>query len=979
MSQPAFWLKITPSYVIENFEELLIYVSAYDYSVPEPPESDFNNTVNFLSQVARAFVKSTMDCNAEDKPEWPVDDKTALRMVCAAILCEHKRGTVAHDLFLGLIKMILHVYNVAPEHKRPLIATITACARKAPLKKLPVYFRDIDPATFSEMTLVAKLALLHWDTQNAPRAFYEGCGTALFGDHGVELAPMNHDDILKTEGKRHTELEALPQVQVTDTEAKRRDIHETIDFYPSLLRMLGDVKPSAEKSLSHYEDGDPLDVRVIDTYGIKIVCESTDPQYERVSGKILLDNFNFGISRKTLAENLHPGDILPAYYRADDKNELVFEIDQNEELEGEFKQYCQKRYGETARAIFTSEYKDGTRWLTEHGLQVNIMRYYEKDIDFDAHKHDGACVKIRIIGIRQDSKGKYIINGDFLPESEQILDDVNPDVFTARAFDTLAKTLVEFMKQPVIGYEGQAACTDIPATADAVNTLGQLLLNAAETHRDLSTEDRLAHLVTAAGMFTCIGVSRNRSIARREIAYLKALISFASGEGVLAISFEPEDSVADLPRTIGQTRIIRSLKSYKETSHTLRASEIIGDHASLIEQLVTASNTLIDKIDIAELSRIKKTIAAKLGVADMFRDIYRDRPFYGFESDTLEFKVSCVRPPLNRQSGSAEEDFRIQAFTILKTVCAFLNSPAGGDLLIGVNDEGYAVGVQNDIDLLADHHRIPERNMDRLRIYIKNIIDHAFVSNDGHAKGNDITAGNVMVAIEQCEDGKEILRIKIKPYPYDVVRIGEEYCLPDHKNVYYRSSATSMPLNSAGVRNIRIRKIQSLDPNERKTAVILEAIDQQKVVKLSDYRSRLGLSDHRIEPHCMVLDNTAFQAFDHATGQMNLFKLSRAGQIEMLPQNWRYTKKHRTLPVDIFGTIQTEGHPGHEVTVKLSEYALMLLGEEYPASKNKEMANITENTGTDSSRMPWLLTTTLYGSGPLTRFASGLPDDVATL
>lgn len=979
MSQPAFWLKITPSYVIENFEELLIYVSAYDYSVPEPPESDFNNTVNFLSQVARAFVKSTMDCNAEDKPEWPVDDKTALRMVCAAILCEHKRGTVAHDLFLGLIKMILHVYNVAPEHKRPLIATITACARKAPLKKLPVYFRDIDPAAFSEMTLVAKLALLHWDTQNAPRAFYEGCGTALFGDHGVELAPMNHDDILKTEGKRHTELEALPQVQVTDTEAKRRDIHETIDFYPSLLRMLGDVKPSAEKSLSHYEDGDPLDVRVTDTYGIKIVCESTDPQYERVSGKILLDNFNFGISRKTLAENLHPGDILPAYYRADDKNELVFEIDQNEELEGEFKQYCQKRYGETARAIFTSEYKDGTRWLTEHGLQVNIMRYYEKDIDFDAHRHDGACVKIRIIGIRQDSKGKYIINGDFLPESEQILDDVNPDVFTARAFDTLAKTLVEFMKQPVIGYEGQAACTDIPATADAVNTLGQLLLNAAETHRDLSTEDRLAHLVTAAGMFTCIGVSRNRSIARREIAYLKALISFASGEGVLAISFEPEDSVADLPRTIGQTRIIRSLKSYKETSHTLRASEIIGDHASLIEQLVTASNTLIDKIDIAELSRIKKTIAAKLGVADMFRDIYRDRPFYGFESDTLEFKVSCVRPPLNRQSGSAEEDFRIQAFTILKTVCAFLNSPAGGDLLIGVNDEGYAVGVQNDIDLLADHHRIPERNMDRLRIYIKNIIDHAFVSNDGHAKGNDITAGNVMVAIEQCEDGKEILRIKIKPYPYDVVRIGEEYCLPDHKNVYYRSSATSMPLNSAGVRNIRIRKIQSLDPNERKTAVILEAIDQQKVVKLSDYRSRLGLSDHRIEPHCMVLDNTAFQAFDHATGQMNLFKLSRAGQIEMLPQNWRYTKKHRTLPVDIFGTIQTEGHPGHEVTVKLSEYALMLLGEEYPASKNKEMANITENTGTDSSRMPWLLTTTLYGSGPLTRFASGLPDDVATL
>lgn len=48
-----------------------------DYSVPEPPESDFNNTVTFLSQVARSFVKTAMDCNAETKPLWPVDDKTA--------------------------------------------------------------------------------------------------------------------------------------------------------------------------------------------------------------------------------------------------------------------------------------------------------------------------------------------------------------------------------------------------------------------------------------------------------------------------------------------------------------------------------------------------------------------------------------------------------------------------------------------------------------------------------------------------------------------------------------------------------------------------------------------------------------------------------------------------------------------------------------------------------------------------------------
>lgn len=706
------------------------------------------------------------------------------------------------------------------------------------------------------------------------------------------------------------------------------------------------------------------------------MCESTDPGFEKVSGKILLDNYNFGITRKILADNLHPGDLLPALYRDDDADDLTFEIDQNPEIEYDFKEYCIGRYGETVGAIFLNEYKDGTRWLTEHGLQVNIMRHFEENLDLKDHMHPGACVKVRILNIRQDGKGNYILNGAFMPESEQILGDVDPDSFQNKAYDTLAKSFIDFMKQPVIGAAADDVCTDITAPAGVVDTLALLLLKSAELHRDLSTEDRLAHLATAAAMFSCTGSTPGCALARRDLAYQKALISFAQGEGPLAITFDPEEKLADLPSTREQTMIVRALKSYKETDHTLRASEIVGNNAHTVEQLVAASNTLIDKIDVAELTRIKKTIAAKLGVADMFRDTNRDRPFYGFENDTLEFKVSCVLPPLNRRSGSADEDFRIQAFAILKTVCAFLNSPAGGDLLIGVNDEGYAVGVQNDIDLLADHHRIQERNIDRLRIYIKNIIDRALISNDGHARGNDITAGNVLVAIEQCEDGKFILRVKIKPYPYDVVRIDDEHCLPDHKNVYYRSSATSMPLNSAGVRSIRLQKIQSLDPNERKIADVLKAIDEQTLIKVRDYRSKRGLADHILEPHCMAMDNTAFQAFDHTSGQMRLFKLSRARSIEVLPTKWKYTRKHRTMPVDIFGMMQSEENTGHSQSVKLSDYALMLLGEEYPSSRNKEMAEVTQNTASDRSKFPWVLTTTLYSPLPLQRFAAGLPQDV---
>jgi len=56
MSKPAFWLKITPTYVIENFDELQNYVNAYDYDYPEGPDSDFNRTVDYLSEVARGII-----------------------------------------------------------------------------------------------------------------------------------------------------------------------------------------------------------------------------------------------------------------------------------------------------------------------------------------------------------------------------------------------------------------------------------------------------------------------------------------------------------------------------------------------------------------------------------------------------------------------------------------------------------------------------------------------------------------------------------------------------------------------------------------------------------------------------------------------------------------------------------------------------------------------------------------------------------
>ena len=44
----------------------------------------------------------------------------------------------------------------------------------------------------------------------------------------------------------------------------------------------------------------------------------------------------------------------------------------------------------------------------------------------------------------------------------------------------------------------------------------------------------------------------------------------------------------------------------------------------------------------------------------------------------------------------------------MRGVCAFLNSTTGGNLYIGVNDQGYVSGIENDMKYLnCKIHRLP--------------------------------------------------------------------------------------------------------------------------------------------------------------------------------------------------------------------------------------------------------------------------------
>jgi ActR/RegA family two-component response regulator len=116
------------------------------------------------------------------------------------------------------------------------------------------------------------------------------------------------------------------------------------------------------------------------------------------------------------------------------------------------------------------------------------------------------------------------------------------------------------------------------------------------------------------------------------------------------------------------------------------------------------------------------------------------------ESAVLEFKAAArwdLR--LGRPSKELEG-------VIVKTVAAFLNSENGGELLIGVNDEGKVVGLQ------ADYETLKKPNRDGFENHLTSLLLGAY--------GKDLSP--LFRFHFHGIEGKDVCRIAVKPSPKPV-------------------------------------------------------------------------------------------------------------------------------------------------------------------------------------------------------------------
>lgn len=999
---PPFWLSVKPDYVIENFEALLEYLSRYPYDTAESTNDDFNKTFACLRTVVDDIFTQTQGSTLlAVAPYKDLDEKLLLRIVaCYLLVCEKRREQDTLCLARLIDRLLLSDACTTSSTLVSLQQLLIALCRGAEVTHYGYSWASISHSeTFAVETFCYNLARTTLTMANAaPTAYFEGLGTALFAERGVQLAALGYTQCLKTPLAPQIETKAGVTICVPQKEkGALESCTKLAALNVNLKNAQSKVKPSAAPTLKQYDCNDRervVYVRVVKKTS-DLWCKTIDPAYELISGKVYWDGYytvpngnnaqdsapEAKIDRELIIREIKEGEVLPVTLQPV-QNDFAFVFNVTQEFYRFYPVLGKMYVGERVSAIFSSEYSMGYQWMTEYGVQVNVYNKSVRDEIAPALEDHDLTIGLRIKEVTKDKKGNDVINGVYeLSYYDSGEDDEVPQnraAFLRAAYDNILGCYLDWVNEnaPIFG---ERTTHGRVVEGALVTPLAHALFRSAE-YVSTSTRERLQLLVAARMLAEMCQDAKNLPYISHHIDYLCTLIHFASGEKHPAdLALDVEESLAGYADVRLHSRIIDSLSRYKNENPADLRTALGGDDeetCTRVCDLVQASNNLRGKISDTEIARIKKNITTTLGVGDEYRCDENTRINYGEESARLEFKSSLVFPPQNLRTAQHKvADVERQKYEILKTVCGFLNTTTGGELLLGVNDYGYACGISADIEELYQEKRISAPTMDRYISFVKREIDNAFTDCEGlSATPKDITQTRVEYEALHDPEGNDVLRIKIAPYEYGLVKFGNKLGLPDgFAESYVRSGNATVAMTS----NMRLQLASAKQHIQRTGETLLiatlqQAIRAQKAVACTLARSTGEEVKHTVDPYRVVMSRRAFIAYDTSENKLVEIKLAQCKDLTALDRRWRKTKpQDEKLQIDLFGALRGNAKP-IDIQLRLAPHAYEVLCDEHPDAAPLVKAN----TEGDTTRFPYLFATQVYDLEGITRFFLGLAKDI---
>ena len=147
---------------------------------------------------------------------------------------------------------------------------------------------------------------------------------------------------------------------------------------------------------------------------------------------------------------------------------------------------------------------------------------------------------------------------------------------------------------------------------------------------------------------------------------------------------------------------------------------------------------------------------------------------------------------------------------------------------------------------------------------------------------------------------------------------------------------------------------------------LVEAIENKKRVVLKNYSSAHGndIRDREVEAYAFTTNYVQVWCYCSEENKNKLFKISRIGSVEILPEAWQYEANHQSGYIDVFRMNSNETKP---VKLKLGLRAANLLTEEFPLA-SKYINKLSDNE--------WIFESEVCSYDGVGRFVMGLLDDI---
>ncbi len=922
------WLDLKKEYIDDNFGKLQTYLR--ESSEKGGKDAFYDTTIELFRERI-----TDMLCDISERPLYADEQERQQLSANVSMLATYLLADGSYTLALpAYVAFMNGLRQMNPRLSDLIVRTVMQRIRHEKVTTLGFSWKDLEKIG-TEIFAHNACKQARFEVPLSKPQMFSRYGTAMLTSEILMLTKDNKSDskrLIKA-GANSLDTGIGITLRTLSGEKLKQSLANSVkdmdEFTKHFILAQAKVKEKpATRQLKSYDEGDEVVVRVTAIDRV-VHVETIDPNYHKIEGAIKYERQSLVYYyTDELYKYFHVGDYLTATVKNpfhgvfSIENQLVkFFVEDTRQTMDSDDSYM--------LAMVIDEQPRYNAWLTESGVAVRT--------EDTGHYHHGDYA---FIAISEYCNGKYygLIRGYVKDDTDETFDEKSARHDCIRAFAESTPAPV-FLKQE-------------EDTAELSPVLLRLLLRLLFEYQKslLKPSDRFRYLACANVMAEMVGDDLAASYISFARTYLRALIQFVNGENINAIKLEPDEKYKQAKSTHIRLSIIELLKEYGRKENSAILAEAISSYEESLPQLsrlarlIQTANSMQGTLSGSALNVIRREIIRTLSIeTENDADLEADKGIYlGVESGTLEFKTSIIFPPDNNM----QPDEYAQSMNVMKGICAFLNSTTGGTLYLGVNDQGYVVGLDNDMQYLK------MQTIDSYMRYVQDIAKKYF--------GVDALP---YLRIEALYDNT-VVGIHVEPHPYRVVEL--------NGTAYLRVNAESRVMPEETRQQLIDRKVFTNKDRAATVSRLQHACTQKRCVILHQYASNNGgtVSDRHVEAYDIKPEDGLVVCYDIDKRGVRIFSINRIGYVEILDNEpWRNTASHKAVKVDVF---HMNGDNTTRISLQLDLMAKNLLVEEYPRAKEF----ITGHKGDENI---WYFTTDVCRMEGISRFYIGLANHIQIL